>query len=362
VSLVADVEVRRGAFAVRAELRAEPHEVVAVLGPNGAGKTTLLRALAGLEPVDTGSVQVGDRTLDDSARHLHVPTHERRVGLVFADYRLFDHLSALENVAYGLRAQGIAKQPARDRAAGWLDRVGLTAFARRRTNALSGGQRQRVALARTLAAEPDLVLLDEPLSALDVTTRARLRSEVREHLLAAQVPCVLVTHDPVDAMVLADRLVVLEDGAVTQTGPPAEVAARPRTPYAAGLVGLNLLRGTASAGVVHVDGPDLVGPDLVGPELVGPDPRAEGPVLVLISPSAVVVHMSRPPAGSPRNVWPAEITGVETLGDRVRLATTGPPDLLVDVTPAALAELRLDRGRRIWLSVKASAVTLLSAP
>ncbi|GAB2672578.1 ABC transporter ATP-binding protein [Thalassiella azotivora] len=346
--LRADVVVARGRFRLDLRLDVRPGEVVALLGPNGAGKTTTLRVLAGLQPVDAGLVRWGGRVLDDPGRGVLVPPERRRTGVVFQDGLLFQHLDVLENVAFGLRAGGVPRAAARRAASGWLERVGVGDLARRRPRDLSGGQAQRVALARALVTGPDLLLLDEPLAALDAGTRTRVRSELRTHLAGYAGCTVLVTHDPLDAMVLADRIVVLEDGQVVQDGTPAHVAAHPRTDYVAELVGLNLHRGRSRGGVV-----DLAG----GGRLTGiPVPGApDGDVLVAYPPAAVALHRTRPD-GSPRNTWPVAVESVERHGGTVRVALTGEPPVLADVTASAVAELDLVPGRRVWAAVKATEV------
>ena len=243
--LAADLAVRRGAFSLELVLAAGPGEVVVLLGPNGAGKSTALRALAGLLTLDAGRIEVGGTVLADPARGLHLPPHERPVGVVFQDYLLFPHLSVLDNVAFGPQSRGIPRPDARRRATDWLERIGIADLARARPRSISGGQAQRVALARALATEPALLLLDEPLAALDARTRLLVRAELRRHLAEFAGATVVVTHDPVDAAVLGDRLVVIEDGRVVQSGRPADVARQPRTDYVARLVGLNLLAGRA---------------------------------------------------------------------------------------------------------------------
>jgi molybdate transport system ATP-binding protein len=225
--LAADVLVERGGFRLAAAVRAAPGRVLAVLGPNGSGKSTLLRALAGLVPLTSGRVGVGDVVLDDVDAGVHVPVPERGVGMVFQDYRLFPHLSVLENVAFarrvvpagaapgdpawagGLRQRRRVAREARADARSWLARLGVDELADRRPRALSGGQAQRVALARALASRPRLLLLDEPLAALDARTRLDVRGELRRHLSAFPGPTLLVTHDPLEALVLADRVLVL---------------------------------------------------------------------------------------------------------------------------------------------------------
>lgn len=246
-ALVADVHVRRGAFTLAAALAVEPGRVTAVLGPNGAGKSTLLALLAGTLGVERGHVRVGDRVLTRTMpgeRDVHVPVDRRSVGLLGQDPLVFPHLDVLENVAFGPRAAGVRPAHARDEAAAWLEAVGLGDLARRRPDELSGGQRQRVALARALAARPDALLLDEPFAQLDVRTAAELRDVVREHVRAARVPTVLVTHDVVDVLALADHVVVLHDGDVVEQGDPVTVLTDPVHPFTAALADLNLLRVT----------------------------------------------------------------------------------------------------------------------
>ena len=195
-------------------------------------------------------MRLDDDVHDDPEAGVFVPPQARRAGVVFQDYLLFPHLSALDNVAFGLRAAGRPRREARREAAAWLERMRLGGLGGARPTALSGGQAQRVALARALAPAPRLLLLDEPLAALDAGARGLVRTELRRHLREFAGCTVLVTHDPLDAMVLADRVVVVEQGRVVQTGPPAQVARAPRTDYVAGLVGLNLYRGVARDGRV----------------------------------------------------------------------------------------------------------------
>jgi molybdate transport system ATP-binding protein len=348
--LEADVRVRRGAFRLDVALTVEAGEVVGLLGPNGAGKSTLLRVLAGLLPCDDGEVRLAGAVLEDTAARSRVPTERRAVGVVFQDYLLFPHLTARENVAFGLRARGADRATARKAADAWLDRVGLAAYGGRRPGRLSGGQAQRVALARALAPEPRLLLLDEPLAALDAGTRLEVRADLRRHLSGYDGAAVVVTHDAVDAMVLADRLVVVEDGAVVQSGAPREVAARPRTDYIARLVGLNLLRGTATDGRVDIEG---------GATLTTAG-HAGGEVFVAFAPSAVSVFGSRPDS-SARNCWPARVESVEPHGDLVRVALAGAVAAVADVTPLAVADLGLRPGGDVWATVKATETTVYPA-
>ncbi|MTV26718.1 ABC transporter ATP-binding protein [Nitriliruptoraceae bacterium ZYF776] len=339
----AAVALSLGPLHLDVEVAVAAGEVVAVLGPNGAGKTTLLRLLAGLRTPDRGRVSLGDRVLADVAGSIHVPPADRRVGVVFQDHLLFPHLSVLENVAFGPRAVGVPAADARATARARLVEVGLSDRARDRPTQLSGGQAQRVALARALATDPDLLLLDEPLAALDVDTRRDVRALLRRHLAAFPGPAVVVTHDPVEALTLADRLVVLEGGRVTQDGPPAEVTARPRSRWVAELVGLNLLRGVADGTTIDVGH---------GVSLRSADP-ASGPVAVVVHPRAVAVHR-RPPDGSPRNVLTGEVADLDVRGDHVRVRVDGPVPLVAEVTPDAVAALDLGAGGPVHLAVKAT--------
>ena len=347
MTLSAHVVVRRGPLTVDVALEVADGEVLAVLGPNGAGKSTLLRVLAGLLAPDGGRVAVDGTAWDDVDARVHLPAHRRPLGMVFQDHLLFPHLSVLENVAFGPRTRGVGRREARAAAAAWLERVGLAEHGPRRPGQLSGGQAQRAALARALVGDPALLLLDEPLSALDARTRLAVRAELRRHLADFAGSTVLVTHDPVDAMALADRVVVVEDGAVVQTGTPADVARHPRTDYVARLVGLSLLPGTAEGTAVRLDGGGVV-------TVAEP---AQGPVLVAVRPESVALYPSRP-AGSPRNAWPATVAGATPHGSTVRCELDGEVPLLADVTATAFAELGLAPGSPVWAVVKASEVAV----
>src|SRR6478735_4352093 len=239
MTLAARVGVRLGTLDLDVDLRVEAGETVALLGPNGAGKTTVLRALSGLTPIDAGRIELDGVVLDDGGATF-VPPERRPVGVVFQDYVLFPHLSALDNVAFGLRSHGTGRAEARRVAQTWLAAIGLADHGARRPAALSGGEAQRVALARALAIEPRLLVLDEPLAALDQQARVAVRRDLRERIQAFDGVRILVTHDPIDAATLADRLVIVEQGRVVQTGTLADVTARPRAPWVAELVCVNL--------------------------------------------------------------------------------------------------------------------------
>lgn len=336
--LDARLVVDRGSFRLDVPLRAAPGDVIALLGPNGAGKSTALRALAGLTPLSEGHLRLDGRELHDA------PPEDRPVGVVFQDYLLFPHLTALDNVAFGPRCRGVGKAEARAVAAGWLDRMGLADHAGAKPRRLSGGQAQRVALARALATRPRLLLLDEPLAALDARTRLEVRAELRRHLAAFEAVAVLVTHDPLDAMVLADRLVVVEEGQTVQEGTPTDIARRPRTEYIAQLVGLNLYRGRADGHTVRIPG----GPAITTSE------HLTGPAFVAFPPGAVTLYGARPGGTSARNLWRCEVAGLETHGDQIRAELTGELSLAADLTTVAAAELDLRPGAPVWAAVKAA--------
>jgi molybdate transport system ATP-binding protein len=350
--LVAAVALRRGDLELDVTLDLPLGSTVALLGPNGAGKTTLLRALAGLQPLQHGRVTLGDDVLEDTATGVRLAPEQRPIGVLFQDYLLFPHLSALENVAFGLRCRGVARAEARRRAQAWLDRVGLGDRSAARPHALSGGQAQRVALARALATDPQLLLLDEPLSALDASTRLEVRRELRRHLASFEGVRLLVTHDPLEAIALADELVVLEHGRVVQSGTPADVSARPRSRYVAELVGVNLYRGHAAEDrVVLADGASLQAPSGAG---------VAGAVFALVHPRAVSLHR-REPEGTPRNVWKGVAESLDLEGERVRVRVGGRIPIVAEVTPAAVAELGLADGGEVWVSVKAAEVEIYPA-
>ena len=287
--------------------------VVAVVGPNGAGKTTLLRALAGLVPLTAGRVVIDDHVVEDPDAGVRVPPEYRHVGMVFQDHLLFAHLSALDNVAFGLRARHMPRTAARRVAADWLARVGLADVAGQRPRQLSGGQAQRVALARALATEPTVLLLDEPLAAVDASARAQLRSILRQELRRYPGSRLVVTHDPIEAAALADRLLVLEDGRVTQEGELADVTAHPRSVWVATMVGLNLLSGVASGTTVALPGSQT---------LVTPTAHS-GAVFAAFRPNAVTLHRTQPD-GSARNTWAGQAIELYPAGDRARIRVDGP--------------------------------------
>ena len=320
-------------------------ETVALLGPNGAGKSTTLGVLGGLLRPDAGRIVLDGEELTGPRRW--VAPHARRTALLAQDPLLFPHLTALENVAFGPRSTGAGRRAARAAAEHWLAEVDATDLAHRRPARLSGGQAQRVAVARALAADPRLLLLDEPMAALDVAVAPALRTLLRRVL--ADRTAVIVTHHVLDALLLADRVVVLEAGRVSEQGPTAEVLSRPRSAFAARFAGLNLVAGTATAdGVRRPDGLVLHGT----PGEPHPAPGADA--VAVFRPSAVAVHRE-PPGGSPRNALPVTVTELEPLADVIRVRAG---DLAADVTVAAAAELALAPGVPVTFVVKATEVDL----
>lgn len=325
-------------------------ETVAILGPNGSGKSTLLSVIAGILSPDTGHATLGGTTLFDIADDSWLPPHERGIALLAQDPLLFPHLDALDNVAFGPRSTGASRARSRDLARGWLEEVDAGELADRKPSGLSGGQAQRIAIARALAAEPRLLLLDEPMAALDITVVPAMRQTLRRVLDGRSA--IIVTHDVLDALLLADRVLVMESGRIVEHGPTKDVLARPRSTFGARIAGLNLARGVAEAGAVRTSG------GLVVAGLQDDLPVAEGePAVAVFSPSAVSVHREHP-SGSPRNVFTASVRELEPRGSQVRIQTD---ELSADVTVAAVAELDLLPGADVFLSVKASEVAIYRA-
>jgi molybdate transport system ATP-binding protein len=334
---------------VQAAIDVGDGETLALLGPNGSGKSTLLGVLAGLVRPDTGRVVLDGKVMTDvgpgrSGRM--VAPHARRTALLGQDALLFPHLDALENVAFGPRSRGTSRGTARADAQRWLDEVGVGDLAHRRPRQLSGGQAQRVAVARALAADPRVLLLDEPMAALDVAVQPALRQVLRRVL--ADRTAIVVTHDPLDALLLADRVVVLESGRVAEEGPSKDVLGRPRSAFAGRLAGLNLVRGTWHDGAVRADALMVHG-------LVEGDPPAQGDAAIAaFRPQAVAVYREEV-HGSPRNAFPVVVTEVEPRADLIRVHAG---DLAADVTVQAAADLELAEGSRVTFTVKATEVAV----
>lgn len=344
IGLDARVVVRRGLLEVDVSLRARVGQTVAVVGPNGAGKSTMLRVLAGL----TANAPDG-HVLLDGVRLDHLPPEKRPVAVVFQDHLLLPHLSALDNVAYGVRRRrGLHRASARVVAAEWLERFGISGRADAKPGQLSGGEAQRVALARAMATEPALLLLDEPLAAVDASARVALRAELRRHLANVAGVRVLVTHDPTDAAALADRVVVIEAGRVTQAGPVADLALRPASTYVADLVGTNRWEGQG----------DGRGGVLVGDFRLDVPAAPALPVVLVVDPRTVALATERP-VGSARNVWLGLVEAIEPGLGVVRVRIGGPLPIVAEVTTGAAAELSLAPGAAVWIAVKAVGIIVV---
>lgn len=367
--LIASMGVARwDNFLLDIDLTIEAGSTVALLGPNGAGKSTTVEVLAGLLPVDRGSVRIGGTVVDDPASRIFVPPEQRRVGVVFQDYLLFEHLTVLDNVAFGLtnrrprwpdgpgrsgarvgsRLRRANRRAARDAAGAWLERLDLVDLASRRPGTLSGGQAQRVAVARALATEPDLLILDEPLAALDVGTRTELRRSLVDHLGEYPGPRLLITHEPADAFILADEVCVLEDGSVTQRGTVEEIRRKPATSYVAAVAGTNLLTGHNSRGEITVDGTNMT---------LRTSDLTTGNVHAVVHPRAISLHPEQP-HGSHRNVWQTTVDWIEPLGETTRIQLGTPLPVVADITPSAAKALGLSPGATIWAALKATEVSV----
>ncbi|MDO8389863.1 MAG: ABC transporter ATP-binding protein [Actinomycetota bacterium] len=351
MSLHAAVRRQLGPLHLDVEFTVRPGELLALLGPNGAGKTTVLRALAGLEPLDQGRIEIDGVVVDEPAADVFVSPEQRGVGVVFQHYALFPNLTVLENVAFGLRARGIPAADARRRATAWIDRVGLGDHALHKPGALSGGQAQRTALARALATDPRLLLLDEPLAALDAGTRATVRRDLRHHLASFDGMRVMVTHDPVDAFALADHVAIIEAGRVVQTGTFAEITAHPRSRYVADLVGVNLVHGDVVGGVLTT---------ATGALVVIAD-AADGPSFAVLRPHSLVLVRDRPLGTSARNTWTGTIADLDRIGDRVRVHIESELPLTAEITNEAFDALALRPGDTIHASAKATDIEVYPA-
>jgi molybdate transport system ATP-binding protein len=353
--LQATLASRQGAFALELEVSVARGSVLVIVGESGSGKTTLLRLLAGLLRPQRGRIAMDATTWFDSGTGVFVPAPGRPIGYVAQDYALFPHLSAAENVDFGLRALGLAKRDRQRRVSGAMERLNIAPLAGRRPRELSGGQQQRVAIARALVLGPSLLLLDEPLSALDVPSRRSVRVELRKLLESLSCATVYVTHHPTEALVFGETIAVLESGRISQRGTRDDLIHRPRSAFAAEFLGVNLLRGT----VVGREPGGLSRVSVAGGEVLVPGTEA-GEVTMTIHPREITLALERP-SGSARNVFEGEIDEIVPEPPRAELArlslATMPP-LVAQVTREAIDELGLAPGRRVYASFKASAVSV----
>ena len=353
--LRASVAKRFGDFRLEADLEVERGTTLVVVGESGAGKSTLLRLLAGLEHPDMGRILLGDESYFDGEAHAPIPAWRRKIAYVSQDYALFPHLTVFENVAFGLRTQGLRGRWVRSRVGEIVDQLGIGELVRRRPHQLSGGQQQRVALARALVVDPGLLLLDEPLSALDLQTRRTVRGELRRTL--ADLPCVTVyvTHSPVEAIMFGDQIAVVEAGLIMQKGTREDLLRHPRTHYVAEFMGVNLFRGTLGyrdfGGMAEVQTPDIT--------LSVVDPGGDDEVFVMVNPREVTLYLQRP-EGSAQNTFYGPIVEMvpePPFGERLRVALGSKPPLVAEVTKHAAETMGLKVGVPVYASFKASGVT-----
>jgi molybdate transport system ATP-binding protein len=356
--LSADLTKRLGAFRLDVSLTAEAGSTLVLVGESGAGKSTILNLLAGLLTPDRGRIVLDGTTYFDAERGIHVPTHRRSVAYVFQDYALFPHLSVFENAAFGLRAQGgVSSRLVRARVSSMLERLGMADLAPRRPRGLSGGQQQRLALARALVLEPALLLLDEPLAALDLQARREVRAELRRIL--SELPCVtlLVTHSPLEALAFGATIAVIERGRVVQRGTRDELLRHPRSAYVAELMGVNFFRGR----LVSRDGNGVATVETAEGPLHIADPGAAEPggseeLMIAVNPREITLHLECP-VGTARNVFHAPISELAPeppFGERVRVVLDTRPTLVAEVTAEAVRALGLREGMRVYASFKAT--------
>ena len=342
--LHARLSIRRSdGFSLDADVAVENGSTLALIGPNGAGKSTVVAAVAGLIRIDSGAVRLNDVVFDDPESRVFVEPKDRRIGVMFQDGILFPHLSVRDNIGFGLRSRGIDRDEIEMTVDGWLDRLELRSLADRKPAEISGGEARRVSLARAIVNEPDLLILDEPLESLDVSTRSHVRSLIGRYLDEYKGPTLLIAHDPTEAMLLGDDLMILENGSVTHAGPPDFIRMHPKTQYAADVAGLNLAIGDAANGVVTIG----------SHRLMIPDGAQTGRVAVTFHPRTVALHGLQP-EGSARNTWMTHITNMEALGSAVRIETGAPMPITAEVTPSAVTSLGLGVGSRVWVSIKAT--------
>jgi molybdate transport system ATP-binding protein len=355
--LRARVAKRLSGFSLDVDLEAGDRSVLVLVGESGSGKSTLLRLLAGLLMPEAGSITLGGEVLFDGANGVMVPPESRAIGYVAQDYALFPHLTVFENVAFGLRASRVASGPLHARVDAALRRTGVIDLARRRPHELSGGQQQRVAIARAIVLQPRLLLLDEPLSALDLKTRQGIRGELRR--LLAELPCVTVyvTHSPTEAMAFGQRIAVLEDGRISQQGSRDDLMRHPRSAYVAAFLGVNFLRGALAV----PRAPDAARIATAEGEIALAEPGAESDVALVVHPREIILSREHP-TGSARNVFAGtveEIVPEPPAGEHVRVLLATRPPLVAEVTKASVETLGLAPGQHVFASFKATGVAVI---
>jgi molybdate transport system ATP-binding protein len=343
-------------FELTVKFTADEASTLVLVGETGSGKSTVLNILAGFLSPDRGRVALDGDVYVDSDHNIAVAPYLRPIGYVFQDYALFPHLTAVDNVAFGLRSQGVGARAARRRAHATLKQLGIADLAESRPAKLSGGQQQRVALARALILQPRLLLLDEPLSALDLQTRQQIRSELRRILSELSCITVLVTHSAFEAMAFGQRIAVLDRGRIAQMGSREELLAHPRSNYVAGLMGVNLFRGRVVAG----QGNGLTAVETAEGRLNISVEGAAGEIFVAIDPHEVTIHTA-PPTGSAQNVFfgrIVELVPEPPFGERLRVILDTHPPLVAQITARAAQTLGLREGMAVYASFKATAVNV----
>ncbi len=359
MTLRADIQLTRDGFVCNARFSAESGEPCTLIGPNGSGKSTVAAALAGILRIDTGSIELNKTSLDNGRRVLC--PQRRNVGVVFQDRLLFPTMTVRDNIAFGLRARGQSKNEANRSAGKWLDRLDLTQHADKRPSQLSGGQAQRAALARALAIDPDLLILDEPLAELDPESKPGIRRLIADLLNEFTGVSILITHDPLEARSLAQRIVVIEDGAIVQTGSPDDLQRTPRSAFAAAFVGINLFAGviTLTADKPSVTGARRAGQSDDAPSttirIASPDLPDRAEVFAALHPRAIILSHDKP-ASSARNAHHCTVESIDPIDGALRVTLTGPIELTAEITDEARTDLHLTAGSPIWASFKATEV------
>ncbi|HEY3932994.1 MAG TPA: ABC transporter ATP-binding protein [Gemmatimonadales bacterium] len=361
--LAVAVAKRLGEFGLDMSFDLDDGTTLVVVGESGSGKSTLLRLLAGLQEPDSGTITLDGKPYFDRAAAAHVPPWERSIGFVPQDYALFPHLTVAENVAFGLRAAGTGDRETRRRVMRSLEQLGVAELTTAYPRTLSGGQQQRVALARALVLEPHLLLLDEPMSALDLNTRRSIRTELRRILDSSPCITIYVTHAPAEALMLGDRIAAIEDGRVTQIGSRDDFLRRPQSQYVAAFLGVNLLHGR----IVERRGASSEGKSLVRVATLRGEIWCSAPqddsggtdVTLTIAPDVVCLSRERPVDGVGVNAMQGrviEMAPEPPRGQRMLVTIDGEPVIVAEVEREVVAALGLRTGEMIWASFDANQV------